>query len=106
MKLRGSFPQNDWTLKSSLLIAALFISGGAAAQSAAPKEATSTVVSKPLVQLKPKAPAGCKFVGTVKGSKLWAGDCTASELSSAAPAAETTQPLTERAAGAIPPGQK
>jgi hypothetical protein len=48
---------------------------------------------------------GCKLVGTVKGTKLWAGDCVASsELRGAAPATETNLP--DAADGAIPPGQK
>jgi hypothetical protein len=37
------------------------------------------VGGKPLAQVKPRAFAGCKLVGTVKGTKLWAGDCTANE---------------------------
>ncbi|THD54378.1 MAG: hypothetical protein E8A46_08720 [Bradyrhizobium sp.] len=37
------------------------------------------VGNKPIVQVKPKGPAGCKMVGTVKGTKLWAGECVASE---------------------------
>jgi len=42
-----------------------------------------TVGGKPPVQAKPTAPMGCKLVGTVRGTKLWAGDCTAaSELRS------------------------
>jgi hypothetical protein len=51
-----------------------------------------------LKQAKPLAPLGCKLVGTVKGTKLWAGDCTGSaELRGSATATET---------GVIPPGQK
>jgi hypothetical protein len=45
------------------------------AQGAPPK-----VGAKALVQPKPKAPMGCKFVGAVRGTKLWAGDCVGSEL--------------------------
>jgi hypothetical protein len=46
------------------------------AQTAAPK-----VGGKPLKQIAPAAPAGCKLVGTVKGTRIWAGDCaTALEL--------------------------
>jgi hypothetical protein len=37
------------------------------------------VGNKPLVLVKPKEPTGCKLVGTVKGTRLWAGDCVASE---------------------------
>jgi hypothetical protein len=50
----------------------------------------------------------CKLVGTVKGTKIWAGDCVnAAELRGAAPAAQASpQSLPEAAAGAIPPGQK
>jgi hypothetical protein len=59
--------------------------------------------NKPPAQVKPKEPMGCKFVGTVKGTKLWAGDCAnAAELRGAAPTTETTPP----APGAIPTGQK
>jgi hypothetical protein len=59
-----------------LILATVIFSAAAFAQGAPPK-----VGNKPLVQVKPKAPAGCKFVGTVKGTKLWAGDCVAaSEL--------------------------
>jgi hypothetical protein len=40
------------------------------------------VGTKPLVRVKPKGgPAGCKMIGTVKGTKLWAGECVASEAS-------------------------
>ena len=49
---------------------------GYLAQNTAPAK-RPTVGGKPVVQVKPSAPAGCKFVGTVKGTKLWAGDCTA-----------------------------
>jgi hypothetical protein len=55
--------------------------------------------------MKPKGSPGCKFVGTVKGTKLWAGDCEAAELRSSVPATETGD-LPAAAAGAITPGQK
>ena len=45
------------------------------AQSATPK-----VGNKPLVEVKRKERMGCKLVGTVMGTKLWAGDCVGSEL--------------------------
>src|SRR5258707_15658778 len=42
-----------------------------------------------LKQVKPVAPMGCKLVGTVRGTKLWAGDCAAaSELRGTTPAVE------------------
>ena len=65
-----------------------------------------TVGGKPHVQAKPGASAGCKFVGTVRGSKLWAGDCTASELRTTMPAEETSKPLPDQPVGAIPKGQQ
>lgn len=67
------------------------------------------VGSKPILQVKPKTPIGCKLVGTVKGTKIWAGECTdASEMRGSAPAAEATSlpSLPAQAAGAIPPGEK
>jgi hypothetical protein len=61
------------------------------------------VGGKPLVQVKPSGPAGCKLVGMVKGTKLWAGDCVASELSTSTDEA-SPKSLSEQAAGAIPKG--
>ena len=91
-------------MKALLILAAVCFSATAFAQSPSPKSAKRP----PLAQTKPKEPMGCKLVGTVKGTKLWAGDCTdAAELRGAAPTAETTPPsLPAQAAGAIPPGQK
>jgi hypothetical protein len=60
------------------------LSNVALAQSRTPKK--PNVGAKPLMQIKPSAPIGCKLVGTVKGTKLWAGDCTA------APELRTTTP--------------
>jgi hypothetical protein len=85
------------TIRALLIVAAMCFSTSALAQDALPKAG-----NKPL---KPKEPMGCKFVGTVKGTKLWAGDCVALELRGSAPAAET-QPLSERLNEAIPPGPK
>jgi hypothetical protein len=64
--------------------------------------------NKTLVQVRPKEPMGCKLVGTVKGTKIWAGDCVdATEQRGAAPVAQASpQSLPEAAAGAIPRGQK
>jgi hypothetical protein len=63
------------TMRVLLVLAAIGFSATAFAQSAPPK-----VGNKPLAQVKPKEPMDCKLVGTVKGTKLWAGDCVASEL--------------------------
>ena len=88
------------TMRSLLILVAICFSATAFAQSAPPK-----VGNKSLAQVKPKEPMGCKLVGTVKGIKLWAGDCVGSELRGAAPA-EETKSLPERAIEVIPPGQK
>jgi hypothetical protein len=86
-----------------LIFVAICFSTTAFAQRPPPK-----VGNKPPVQARPQAPMGCKLVGTVRGTKLWAGDCTdAAGLRGAAPTAETIAPsLPEQAAGAIPPGTK
>ena len=84
------------TVRVLLLLAAISFSAIAFAQSAPPK-----VGNRPLAQVKPKEPMGCKLVGTVKGTKLWTGDCVASELRGATPATET-ESLPEQA----PPDQK
>jgi hypothetical protein len=87
-------------MRSLLILFAICFSANAFAQDPSPK-----VGNKPLVQVKPKEPMGCKLVGTVKGTKLWAGDCVGSELRGTTPATET-QSLPERATGVIPSGQK
>jgi len=73
------------TMRVLLILTAIVgFSASAFAHIAAPKGG-----DKPLKQAKPSAPLGCKLVGTVKGTKLWAGDCAAaSELRGTTPAAE------------------
>jgi hypothetical protein len=74
------------------------LSNDAFAQSSTPKK--PEVGGKPLVQIKPSAPIGCKLVGTVKGTKLWAGDCVAApELRKTTPEdnAPVSSPETETA---------
>jgi hypothetical protein len=86
------------SLKAVVGLLALLFATSAFAQSAPPKAG-----KKPAAQVKPPAPMGCKLVGTVKGTKIWAGDCAdAAEIRGAAPAAETSPP----AQRAIPTGQK
>jgi hypothetical protein len=63
------------TVRVLLVLAAISFSATAFAQSAPPK-----IGNKPLVQVKPKEPMGCKLLGMVKGTRLWPGDCVASEL--------------------------
>jgi hypothetical protein len=60
----------------AILLALTILPTAALAQDATPARGL-TVGGQPLVQVKPSAPAGCKLVGTVKGTKLWAGDCRA-----------------------------
>jgi len=81
-----------------LILVAICFSATAFAQSAPPK-----VGNKPVVRVKQKEPMGCKLVGTVRGTKLWAGDCVGPELGGSATPTEM-QALPEQAAGA--PDQK
>lgn len=88
-------------MKIAVGLVALLFATSAFAQSAPPK-----VGKKPPALAKPQAPMGCKLVGTVKGAKVWAGDCVdAAGLRSAAPSADVAPP-SPPAAGTIPPGQK
>jgi len=87
-------------MRSLLILVAICFSATAFAQSAPPKAG-----NKSLVQVKPKEPMGCKLVGTVRGTKLWAGDCVGPELSGSNITTET-KALSERATAVIPPGQK
>jgi hypothetical protein len=77
------------TMRTLLVLAAIIgLSAPSFAQTAEPK-----VGGKRAKQVKPLAPMGCKLVGTVKGTKLWAGDCAGpSELRGTTPAAEPAAP--------------
>jgi hypothetical protein len=86
-------------MRSLLILVAICFSGTVFAQSAPPK------VGKPLVQVKPKAPMGCKLVGAVRGAKLWAGDCVGSELRGSTTTTEK-QALPEEATGSVTADQK
>jgi hypothetical protein len=57
-------------MRALVVLAAVCLSTRAYTQDAAPK-----VGNKPLTQVRPKEPMGCKLVGTVRGTRLWAGDC-------------------------------
>ena len=91
------------TMRALLILAAIIgLSGTAFAQTAAPKAG-----GKPPKQLKPQALMGCKLVGTVKGTRLWAGDCAdPSELRGTTPSPETAPPPSEPDAGPKPPAAK
>jgi hypothetical protein len=86
-------------MRTLLILAAIIgFSVSAFAQTGAPK-----IGGKPQAQVKPRAAMGCKLVGTVKGTKLWAGDCTAApELRGATPEPEAPAPTPE----ANPPAAK
>ena len=88
------------TMRSLFILVAICFSTTAFAQSAPPK-----VGNKRLVQIKPKEPMGCKLVGTVRGTKLWAGDCEGSALRGSATATED-HALPEEATGSITPDPK
>lgn len=90
-------------MKIAIGILALLVATSALAQSAPPKGGKTAAA-----QATQGAPMGCKRVGTVKGTKIWAGDCVdGAELRGAAPSVEVAPlSLPAAAAGAIPPGQK
>jgi hypothetical protein len=71
------------TMRFLIILAAICFSANAFAQDPTPKAGTK--------QAKPKEPMGCKFVGTVKGTKLWAGDCMGPELRGSDSATEPKQ---------------
>ncbi|MGY2908942.1 hypothetical protein ACVWVY_007963 [Bradyrhizobium sp. URHC0002] len=93
-------------MKTALCFAMLLIPTIALAQGATPKK-RPTVSAKPIVQTKPKAPVGCKLVGTVKGTKLWAGECTATPELRTGTASEAPGPsVPDAASGATPKDQQ
>jgi hypothetical protein len=87
------------TMRAFLVLLMVCFSMTALAQSPPPK-----TDNKPPVHVRSKEPMGCKLVGTVRGTKLWAGDCVASELRGAVPTETQTSP--ERAPDATPPSEK
>jgi hypothetical protein len=94
----------EWYVKLFLLAAALILSTSVYAQDASKPP---TGGGKSAARMKPKA-VGCTLVGTVRGTKLWAGDCTApDQLRASLPSAESNAPsLQDQAAGAVPADQK
>ena len=91
-------------MKLFLLTAALILSTSVYAQDASKPP---TGGDKSVARMKPKA-VGCTLVGTVRATKLWAGDCAAPDkLRSSVTASESSEPpLQDQATGTIPPGQK
>jgi hypothetical protein len=88
------------SMRSLFILVAISLSATAFAQSEPPK-----VGNKALVQVKSKAAMGCKFVGTVRGTKLWAGDCTGPELRGSTTTTENPA-LPEETTGSITPDKK
>src|SRR5258705_13607519 len=86
--------------RAALAFVLIAVCGAAVAQGAPPAK-KPTVGGKPIVQAKPSTPMGCKLVGTVKGTKIWAGDCAGAsglrgatsgeDVSSPPPAAAPTE---------------
>jgi hypothetical protein len=89
----------------AILFALILLPTASLAQDATPAKRPS-IGGKPLVQVKPSALTGCKFVGTVRGTKLWAGDCMGSELRTTMPAEETSKSLADQAVRAVPKAQQ
>jgi hypothetical protein len=93
-------------MRTGLCLAMLLIPTIALAQGPTPAK-RPTVGAKPLVQMKPRAPVGCKLVGTVKGTKLWAGECTeAPALRTGTPSEESGPSAPEAAGGTTPKDQQ
>jgi hypothetical protein len=89
----------------TLLIVATFVGLSASAFAQTAQTAAPKIGGKPPAQVKPRAQLGCKLVGTVKGTKLWAGDCAAApELRGATPSAEPAPPAPTPEAN--PPAEK
>jgi hypothetical protein len=84
--------EEELMMRLLIILYAIYFSTNAMAQSLPPK-----VGNKPLVQVKPKPPMGCKLVGTVKGTKLWAGDCMPSVSNSATTDSAAPAPLPAQA---------
>jgi hypothetical protein len=93
-------------MRTALGFAMLFMPAIALAQGATPEKGPA-VGAKPLIQAKPRAPVGCKLVGTVKGTKLWAGECTAAaELRPRTPAEASSPTSLPDAAGRPTPNDQ
>ena len=95
-----SLQQNGELMRSLFILVFICSSSTVFAQSAPPK-----VGNKALAHVKPNAPMGCKFVGTVRGTKLWAGDCAGPELRGSTTTPEN-QALPEEPTGSIPADRK
>jgi len=92
------FRLRELTMRFALILLAICVSTNAFAQTSPPKLGNKPVT--PVTPVKPKEPSGCKLVGTVRGTKIWAGDCVGVEL------LKGTHTSPEQGTSVIPPGQK
>jgi hypothetical protein len=77
-------------MKPLIGIIALLFTTSAFAQTAPPRAA-----KRPPAQVKPQPPMGCKLVGTVRGTKIWAGDCAAAAAPEAPPPPSPAEPRSD-----------
>jgi hypothetical protein len=86
-------------------LALILSSNVALAQSRNPQK-RPTIGGKPIVQAKPSATIGCKPVGTVKGTKLWAGECIAAPELRTTTMPEDKAPTPSPETQTVPKGQE
>ena len=86
-------------------LALILSSNVALAQSRNPQK-RPTSGGTPIVQVKPGAPIGCKLVGTVKGTKLWAGECIAAPELRTTTMPEDKAPTPSPETQTVPKGQE
>ena len=96
---------NNTAARAALLFAITLVSGAASAQGAAPAK-RPTIGGKPILQGKPTAPMDCKLVGTVKGIKLWAGECMAPSELRTTTSSEDKAPTLQPDIQSVPKGQE
>ncbi len=92
--------EGEMTMRALVILTAVCFSTSAYAQGVPPRPATSRRGRSGR-----KNRCGCKLVGRVRGTKLWAGDCVGPELRGAIPST-ATQSVPESPTGAILPDQK
>ena len=95
---------NNSLSAAGLLFGIALISGAAFAQGATPPK-RPTVGGKPIVRVKPTPPMGCRLVGTVKGTKLWAGECIAAPELRTTPLPEDRAPTPSPETQSVPKDQ-
>jgi hypothetical protein len=89
-------------MKYLAMAAALFASTASFGQEGAAKR-PKVGTKPPVQQAKPSISQGCKLVGIVRGTKLWAGDCITAERQNLAPDTPVVEPPTT---GSVPPPEE